>query len=98
MLRSAASRSLRLGRRRRTNPSQRCYSASAAASFVTLDADGHFPLQNLPYGVVSPADGGSPRAVVRIGDHVRPPLPHPVIHRAFSAPAPAAPSALGASR
>lgn len=39
-------------------------------SFVPVDADSHFPLQNLPYGVFSPADGGPPRCGVRLGEHV----------------------------
>ena len=36
-------------------------------SFLTVDADSHFPLQNLPWGVVAPV-GGEPRAAVRLGD------------------------------
>ena len=53
----------------------RAFSAAAptATSWVPLDERGHFPLQNLPYGVVS-AGTGSPRACVRIGDHVRTPV------------------------
>ncbi len=51
----------------------RAFSAAAAptaTSWVPLDERGHFPLQNLPYGVIS-AGTDSPRACVRIGDHVR---------------------------
>ena len=50
--------------------------ATAATSFVPPDARGHFPLQNLPYGVFAP-EGGAPRAGVRIGDHVSGAAPPP---------------------
>ena len=56
--------------------SVRAFSAAAAptaTSWVPLDERAHFPLQNLPYGVVS-AGTDSPRACVRIGDHVRIPV------------------------
>ncbi len=39
-------------------------------SFVPVDPDSHFPLQNLPYGVFSPTPRDEPRAGVRIGDQV----------------------------
>ena len=42
----------------------------SAKSFVTVEPDSHFPLQNLPYGVFSPTPRDEPRAGVRIGDHV----------------------------
>jgi hypothetical protein len=51
-------------------PGLRALSTAAPSSWVPLDERGHFPLQNLPYGVVS-AGAGAPRACVRIGDHVR---------------------------
>jgi fumarylacetoacetase len=38
-------------------------------SFLDVPADSHFPLQNLPWGVFSPADR-TPRCGVRLGDHV----------------------------
>ena len=41
-----------------------------AKSFVTVAADSHFPLQNLPYGVFSPRGHDAPRVGVRIGDMV----------------------------
>ena len=40
------------------------------SSFLDVDADHPFPLQNLPYGIVRPASGGAPRVGVAIGDHV----------------------------
>jgi fumarylacetoacetase len=39
-------------------------------SFIPVDADCHFPIQNLPYGVFSAKDGSSPRVGVAIGDYV----------------------------
>jgi len=42
----------------------------SAKSFVPVEPDSHFPLQNLPYGVFSPTPRDEPRAGVRIGDHV----------------------------
>jgi fumarylacetoacetase len=39
-------------------------------SFVDVDPDSHFPLQNLPYGVFAPARDAVPRVGVRIGDFV----------------------------
>lgn len=40
------------------------------SSFLDVDAEHPFPLQNLPYGIVQPASGGVPRVGVAIGDHV----------------------------
>ena len=40
------------------------------SSFIEVDADHPFPLQNLPYGVFRPAPGDAPRVGVAIGDHV----------------------------
>jgi fumarylacetoacetase len=42
----------------------------SARSFVPVEPESHFPLQNLPYGVFSPTEADEPRAGVRIGDHV----------------------------
>jgi fumarylacetoacetase len=39
-------------------------------TFIDVSPDSHFPLQNLPYGVFSPKDGGKPRVGSRIGDFV----------------------------
>jgi len=39
----------------------------ALKSFVEVPADSHFPIQNLAWGVVAPADG-EPRCAVRLGD------------------------------
>ncbi|MGD9547533.1 MAG: fumarylacetoacetase [Candidatus Krumholzibacteriia bacterium] len=39
-------------------------------SFVPVDPESHFPLENLPYGIFSPTPAEPPRAGVRIGDHV----------------------------
>ncbi len=39
-------------------------------SFIPVDADSHFPIQNLPYGVFRPRAGGPPRVGVAIGDLV----------------------------
>lgn len=39
-------------------------------SFIDVDADSHFPIQNLPYGVFRPKGGGHPRVGVAIGDYV----------------------------
>ncbi|HPF70843.1 MAG TPA: fumarylacetoacetase [Candidatus Krumholzibacteria bacterium] len=39
-------------------------------SFVTTPPDSHFPLQNLPWGVFTPAVGGAPRVGTRVGDTV----------------------------
>lgn len=39
-------------------------------SFVDVPRDSHFPIQNLPFGVVRPRGGGAARVAVRIGDHV----------------------------
>jgi fumarylacetoacetase len=40
------------------------------SSFIEVDADHPFPLQNLPYGVFRPTPGSPPRVGVAIGDHV----------------------------
>jgi fumarylacetoacetase len=39
-------------------------------SFIDVARESHFPIQNLPYGVFSPKDGGRPRAGAAIGDWV----------------------------
>jgi fumarylacetoacetase len=39
-------------------------------SFIDVDPSSDFPIQNLPYGVFSSADGLAPRVGVAIGDHV----------------------------
>jgi fumarylacetoacetase len=39
-------------------------------SFIEVKTDSHFPIQNLPYGVFRPKNGGSPRVGVAIGDYV----------------------------
>ena len=39
-------------------------------SFIEVDSDSHFPIQNLPYGVFSPTAGEAPRCGLRIGDFV----------------------------
>ena len=39
-------------------------------SFVDVAPDGHFPIQNLPYGVFRPASGGPARVGVAIGEMV----------------------------
>lgn len=39
-------------------------------SFVEVAPDSHFPLENLPYGVFRPLDGGDSRICVAIGDYV----------------------------
>ena len=39
-------------------------------SFIPIDAASDFPIQNLPYGVFSTADGLAPRVGVAIGDYV----------------------------
>jgi fumarylacetoacetase len=38
------------------------------SSFVPVDPESHFPIQNLPYGVGRPRSGGAPRILVAIGD------------------------------
>ena len=42
----------------------------ALRSFVPVDPDSDFSIQNLPYGVFSAKDGLAPRIGVAIGDHV----------------------------
>lgn len=39
-------------------------------SFISVSPDSHFPIQNLPYGIFTPPEGGPPRVGVRIGDWV----------------------------
>lgn len=39
-------------------------------SFIQVDQDSHFPIQNLPYGVFRPHSGGKPRIGVAIGEYV----------------------------
>jgi fumarylacetoacetase len=39
-------------------------------SFVPVEADSHFPIQNLPFGIFSPSLREDPRVGVRIGDQV----------------------------
>ncbi|MCP3740462.1 fumarylacetoacetase [Rossellomorea sp. BNER] len=39
-------------------------------SFIEVKTDSHFPIQNLPYGVFRPKNGGTPRVGVAIGDYV----------------------------
>ena len=39
-------------------------------SFIPVDPASDFPIQNLPYGVFSAADGLAPRVGVAIGDYV----------------------------
>ncbi|MFB6273108.1 MAG: fumarylacetoacetase [Salinibacter sp.] len=40
------------------------------SSFLEVDADHPFPIQNLPYGVFTPPNTSVPRVGVAIGDHV----------------------------
>jgi fumarylacetoacetase len=42
----------------------------ALRSFVEVPAGHPFPIQNLPYGIFTPATGGEPRAGVAIGDQI----------------------------
>ena len=42
----------------------------ALSSFLDVDAQHPFPIQNLPYGVFTPPDTTVPRVGVAIGDHV----------------------------
>ncbi|WNR46930.1 fumarylacetoacetase [Paenibacillus roseipurpureus] len=39
-------------------------------SFIDVEPDSHFPIQNLPYGVFRPLKGGQPRIGVAIGNYV----------------------------
>ncbi len=39
-------------------------------SFVKVDRESHFPIQNIPFGVFRPVGGGSPRVGIAIGDKV----------------------------
>src|SRR5579872_393978 len=43
---------------------------SPLRSFLPVAPDSHFPIQNLPYGVFRPHQGGAPRVGVAIGEHV----------------------------
>jgi len=43
---------------------------SALRSFVAGERETDFPIQNLPYGIFTPASGGPPRVGVAIGDQV----------------------------
>jgi fumarylacetoacetase len=40
------------------------------SSFIQVEPDSHFPIQNLPYGVFRPLKGGLPRIGVAIGNYV----------------------------
>ena len=40
------------------------------SSFLDVNADHPFPIQNLPYGVFTPPETTVPRVGVAIGDHV----------------------------
>ncbi|GAB4830772.1 hypothetical protein Ancab_004805 [Ancistrocladus abbreviatus] len=42
----------------------------ASKSFIEVDPDSHFPIQNLPYGVFKPEPASKPRPGVAIGDYV----------------------------
>jgi len=39
-------------------------------SFIAVEADSHFPIQNLPFGIFSPTASEGPRVGTRIGDFV----------------------------
>jgi len=39
-------------------------------SFIDVASDSHFPIQNLPYGLAQPKDGGDPFLCSAIGDYV----------------------------
>lgn len=39
-------------------------------SFIEVGPESHFPIQNLPYGVFRPRNGGAPRIGVAIGDYI----------------------------
>ena len=39
-------------------------------SFIPADAESHFPIQNLPFGIFTPKGKNKPRVGVRIGDEV----------------------------
>lgn len=41
-----------------------------ARSFIEVEPDSHFPIQNLPYGVFRPRQGGHPRIGAAIGNYV----------------------------
>lgn len=42
----------------------------SVSSFLDVDAESPFPIQNLPYGVFSPPNASAPRVGVAIGTHV----------------------------
>ncbi len=42
----------------------------SVSSFLDVDAESPFPIQNLPYGVFSPPNASAPRVGVAIGSHV----------------------------
>jgi len=42
----------------------------SASSFIDVDSESPFPIQNLPYGVFTPPNASSPRVGVAIGDQV----------------------------
>lgn len=42
----------------------------AVRSFLDVDRDSHFPLQNLPYGVFSPGPAAGRRIATRVGDRI----------------------------
>ncbi|MBA3531952.1 MAG: fumarylacetoacetase [Ardenticatenales bacterium] len=44
--------------------------SSILRSFIEVPADSHFPIQNLPYAIFSPKEGGPPRVGVAISNHV----------------------------
>lgn len=39
-------------------------------TWAAVPTDSDFSVENLPFGVAAPVDGGAPRVVTRIGDHV----------------------------
>ena len=39
-------------------------------SFIEVNQESHFPIQNLPYGVFSTKNNNTPRIGVAIGDYV----------------------------
>ncbi len=43
-----------------------------AQSFIAIDPNSHFPLQNLPYGVFSSRSNSAKRIGVALGDQVEP--------------------------
>src|SRR5690348_5592722 len=53
-----------------TEFAMRSTTAPELKSFVPVEADSHFPIQNLPYGVFRPTAGGEPRVGVAMGEMV----------------------------